>query len=233
MDKVKLNSQLIVSLADALYVSPSVIYSASGIANSTWYRIMQQPEILTIQQLLGIANGMHIPVKRFFYTGNMLIVGHRDDYITESYTPCRYDADALAEFVATTDSATWLQAAKEIGVGRDNLRHSLLGERRTPVIRFLEVCNVFGINPFRFLIDPNPEVEIGSGRRNKPAAPTELKALREDMLKLSKTVAQLTEQYKHLLAQHEALLREFRAYRGDNNTHMAAEDIPEPKPDED
>lgn len=230
MDKVKLNSQLIVSLADALYVSPSVIMGASGIANSTWYRIMQQPDILTIQQLLGIANGMRIPVKRFFYTGCMLIVGHRDDYITDPYSPCRYDAEALKEFVDTTDSATWMKAAKEIGVTRDNLRHSLMGERRTPVIRFLEVCNVFGINPFRFLVDPNPEVEIGSGRRYKPGASTELKALREDVSRLSDTVSDLMQKYSDLQRQLDELQRNSRR---EVHIHIASEDIPEPTPDED
>lgn len=224
-----LNCKLIVSLADALYVSPSVIMSASGIANSTWYRIMQQPNLLTIQQLLGIANGMHIPVKRFFYTGHMLMVGHRDDYITEPYTPCHYDANALQEFVTTTDSATWYQAAKTIGVTRDNLRHSLLGERRTPVIRFLEVCNVFGVNPFSFLVDPNSEAEIGSSRHNKTAAPSEIKALREDVSKLSDTVSDLMQKYSDLQRQLDELQRNSRR---EVHIHIASEDIPEPTPDE-
>lgn len=232
MDKVKLNIQLITSLADALYVSPSVIMSASGIANSTWYRIMQQPDILTIQHLLGIANGMHIPVKRFFYTGNMLMVGHRDDYITDPYIPCRYDAEALQEFVATTDSATWLQAAKEIGVTRDNLRHSLLGERRTPVIRFLGVCNVFGISPFRFLVDPNPESSVKGGRQAKPVPPSytgELNKLREDVNKLSDTVADLTRKYNDLLLQLNELANNSR--RG-VHVHIVTDDIPDPTPDD-
>lgn len=231
MDKVRLNIQLINSLADALYVSPTEIISASGIANSTWYRIMQQPDTITIQHLLGIANGMHIPVRRFFYTGHTLIVGHRDDYIADPYHECRYDADALQEFVSNTDSATWMQAAKEIGVTRDNLRNSLLGTRRTPVIRFLNVCNIFGINPFTVLVDPNPETTKADRKAVPSSMRAEIDALRKEVSTLSHSVSELTEQYQHLLAQHEALLREFRAYRGDNNTHMAAEPIPDPTPD--
>ena len=231
MDDFKVNTKLIATLSSVLYVPPSDIMNASGITSTTWYRIMQQPDIITIQQLLGIANGMHIPVSRFFYTGSTLLLGHRDDYITEPYLECYYDPEALQEYVASNDGATWMQAAKIIGVSRDNLRNSLLGTRRTPVTRFLQVCNIFGTNPFMYLVDPNPETTTKSGG-SKPGQASfivELKKIRQDVTKLSATVADLSRKYDKLLEQLEELSGKSRR---EVHVHIVAEDIPDPTPDD-
>jgi hypothetical protein len=231
--QLHLNYRLIATLSSVLYMPPNEIIRMSGIANSTWYRLMQQPQTIPIQQLLGIANGLHIPVKRFFYTGDTCVVGLREEYVTIPYSECRYDGDALQEFVNNTDSATWMQAAKEIGVTRDNLRHSLLGARRTPVTRFLEVCHIFGIDPYTILIDPNPETAPQD--KNKPVAASvrrDIKELKQQISELTTSGSQLSDQYQHLLTQHEALLRELRAYTGGGSrTKMVNEDRPEPAAD--
>ena len=154
---VKLNIKLVGTLSSVLYIPAGEILASTGITTGTFYRIKNNPEILTIQQLLSIANGLHVPVRHFFYTGNTYVIGHRDDYITEPYLECSYDSERLQEFVSNTDSATWKHASEILGITRDNLRNSLLGARRTPVMRFLQVCAIFGINPFTILVDPNPD----------------------------------------------------------------------------
>ena len=237
MNDFKLNTKLIATLSSVLYVPPSDIMNASGITSTTWYRIMQQPDIITIQQLLGIANGMHIPVSRFFYTGSTLLLGHRDDYITEPYLECYYNPEALQEYVASTDGATWMQAAKIIGVSRDNLRNSLLGTSRTPTTRFLEVCNIFGTDPFKILIDPNPAFDPKTARRFIPTSYNyEIKALRKDVSTLSKTVKELLQKYNELQQQFDDLRRQTKRFGAypipDDQTHMAADPIPDPTPDD-
>lgn len=231
-DDVKLNTRLIGTLSSVLYIPAGEILDSTGISTGTWYRIMKEPDILTIQQLLAIANGLHIPVKRFFYTGSMLLVGHRDDYITDSYQECRYDSDVLQEFMTTSNNATWKHAAEIIGVTRDNLRNSLLGARRTPVTRFLQVCNIFGIDPFTILIDPNPEQTTKGGRHTKSVPPSfsaEISKLRQDMTKLSDTVADLTRKYDQLQQQLDELAGNSRR---EVHVHIVAEDIPDPTPDD-
>lgn len=218
--RYQFNVSLIATLSSVLAMPPSELISLTGIATTTWYRLMKQPDAITIQQLLAIANGLHIPVRRFFYVqGEPCVVGYRNEYEYLPYTPCYYDADALQQYVDVTDSATWLQASRELGVTRDNLRRSLLGASRTPVQRFLQMCHVFGIDPFTVLIDTNPEVKPDGSRatykqqaHSHATMSIEIGELRKKLDHLSDTVARLTEDYKHLQAQHEALLREFRAY---------------------
>ena len=210
MEKVRLNTKLISSLSNVLFIPAAEIIVASEIANSTYYRIMQTPIIITIQQLLCIANGLHVPVRRFFSFGNADIIGKREDYIAEPYQPCHYDEDALQEFVQNCNTATWKRAAEATGMSYSRLRNSLLAVTRTPVTRFLQVCSVFGINPFSILIDPNPEVKRKSrsaaGRDAKLAE--ELSMLRQDVNTLSRHVADLTKKYEELLSAHDALLRQ-------------------------
>lgn len=239
--RYQFNVRLIATLSSVLAMPPSELISLTGIATTTWYRLKQHPDAITIQQLLAIANGLHIPVRRFFYVqGEPCVVGYRNEYEYLPYTPCYYDADALQQYVDATDSATWLQASRELGVTRDNLRRSLLGASRTPVQRFLQMCHVFGIDPFTVLIDTNPEVmPDGSRPTNKQQAHShatmriEIGELRKKLGHLSDTVVRLTEDYKHLQDQHEALLREFRAYTEGSSIPMAADPIPDPEPDED
>lgn len=231
---LQLNIRLITTLSSVLCMPPSEIISVTGFVTSTWYRLMKQPQAITIQQLLAIANGLHIPARRFFYyKDEPCVLGLRDEYVCLPYSECYYDDVELHRFVTSeTNSATWAQAAQATGITRDNLRHSLLAMSRTPVQRFLEVCHVFGIDPFTILIDPNPEYDVKARHTMTPstaALRTDVEVLRRDIRQLSQTVAQLSEHYQHLQAQHEALLREFHAYTdGGTRMHMAAEDIPDP-----
>ena len=235
---IHLNTRLICTLNNILGVQHSEIYTAAGINSSTWYRIMAQPEIITIQQLLAIANSQHIPVSRFFYAGSAFLLGRREEYVTEPYEDCYYNADVLAEFVAASPTANWKDAARKTGVTRDNLRNSLLGTSRTPTTRFLEVCNIFGTDPFKILIDPNPAFDPKTARRSVPTPYNyEIKALRKDVSTLSQTVKELLQKYNELQQQFDDLRRQTKRFGAypipDDQTHMAADPIPDPTPDDD
>lgn len=214
---IKLNTKLIANLGSALILPTVYITDKVGIANSTWYTIMGKPSAITIQQLLSIANGLHIPVKLFFSEGDVDIVGHRDDYVTEPYQDCYYNAEALQNIIDSHPDTTWQKAADATGVTRDNLRKSLLAVRRTPVTRFLIACDALGISPFDILIDPNPE----KGTEQKHEG-NDVGKLLEDMRKLTATVEDLASKYKALLARQNRLENTIREYLGDG-IGMAAE----------
>lgn len=219
MNAVHLNTTLISSLCDVLFMSAADIRKKSAIPCTTWYTIMGKPSAITIQQLLSIANGLHIPVKLFFSEGDVDIVGHRDDYVTEPYQDCYYSAEALQNIIDSRPDTTWQKAADATGVTRDNLRKSLLAVRRTPVTRFLIACGALGISPFDILIDPNPE----KGTEQKHEG-NDVDKLLEDMRKLSATVEDLTSKYKALLTRQSKLENTIREYLGDG-IGMAAEEV--------
>ena len=226
-NNIRLNPRLISSLSSVLHMSAGEILHVTGISSTTWYRIMSNPETITIQQLLAIANSLQIPVKRFFYKDGTCFIGQRSDYVTSPYLECYYDADALQGFVADTSSATWKQTAEIVGVTRDNLRNSLLAVRRTPVTRFLQVCNIFGINPFTVLIDPNSDTngQHPYNRNSVKSVAVEIKTLRNDVARLSGMVDDLTQKYNELSQQLQLI-------RHNNSRHeeyggMAAEGSPE------
>ena len=224
--KTRLNSKLISTLSTVCFISPADIMRASNIARSTWYNIMGDPSTITVQQLLAIANGMHIPVRRFFSSDKADVIGKRDDYITEPYYPCHYDSDSLQEVVSNRADATWRQAAAVAGMSPSHLRNSLLAVTRTPVTRFLTACNAFGIDPFTVLVDPNPEK-----KRNAKGTPSDISLLRKDIKTLSDTVTDLTAKYEKLLAAHQLLLERIDNRSSHGSTGMAAEPAEEPVPD--
>lgn len=172
---------------------------------------MRRPTGITIQQLLAIANGLHVPVRRFFSTDKTDLIGQRDNYIAEPYQKCHYDDTVLHEFVQNSaTTATWKKAAEATGMSYSRLRNSLLAITRTPVTRFLTVCNVFGINPFTILIDPNPDLLSQKDKRmpgtQNMALRREIELLQKNIDTLNSTVADLEKKYKVLLQAHDALL---------------------------
>lgn len=233
---IRLNTLLIKSLSNVLLLSPVRMINDTGIANSTWYYIMEKPEGISIQQLLSFANGLHIPVRRFFSLGKTDVIGKREDYITEPYNECRYDDAALQQLINASTSATWQKAAKAIGMSRSRLRDSLLAVTRTPVERFLKVCEAFDINPFTILIDPNPEptkqssAPRGSAARKELSLLAEVAALTDKLANLNATVADITAKYDNLLRRHNELLnrhndleRRYNDFVGHGSTIMAAD----------
>lgn len=153
---LRLNTTLITSLGRVLGITNTELMEATGIMNATWYRIMGHPDQITVQQLISIANGLRIPVKRFFSIEDTDMVGNKDDYIENPYKPCLYDTKKLLHLIDTCAVATWQDVANTLGISRSNLRNSLLLVTRLPLDRFLTSCEFFGIDPFCVIIDPNP-----------------------------------------------------------------------------
>jgi len=208
MNIIRLNTKFISTMGSILMMPASEMIAAANIATSTWYCIMQKPDEITVQHILALANGLHIPVRRFFSTGRTDIIGRREDYISASYQPCRYDAGTLQRLINSHSGVTWQKAAETVGMTPSRLRNSLLGETRTPVIRFLSVCAVFDIDPFSILIDPNPEPrKSGRHTARHTTANEEIAAIREEVSSLRKQIADLTSKYSDLLKAHERLAK--------------------------
>ena len=207
MDITRLNTKLLTSLSSVLFMPPAEIMNTATIANSTWYHLMERPDGISIQQLLALANGLHIPVRRFFSSGRADIIGRRDDYITEPYTPCYYDEKVLGDLVATRTAATWKKAAEVTGMSRSRLRDSLLAVTRTPVVRFLAVCEAFSIDPFEILVDPNPEAGRKTHRTASPDIAREMAELKSQVERLSGAVDELSRKYAVLLERYDRLER--------------------------
>jgi len=236
MDKtIRLNTKLIKNLSKVLYMPAAEIVAVTGMNRSTWYRIAESPQIITVQQLLLVANSLHVPVRRFFSTDRTDIVGKREDYITELYEECAYDADMLQSTVDARPDISWQQAADATGVTRDNLRMSLLAVTHTPVVRFLKACEAWGIDPFTILTDPNPEPVKETSKAKKQAdLRAEISELRKDIRALSETVGELTRKYEALTKKHDALARRVSVnFENVNGSHIsiAADELMPPEPD--
>jgi len=201
---VRLNTKLITCLTGVLFVNSTDITNATTIAASTWYYIMRKPESISVQQLLALSNGLHIPVRRFFSTDSTDIIGRREDYVAEPYLECRYDDATLQAIIASRTVTTWQKAAKATGMSRSRLRDSLMAVTRTPVSRFLKVCASFNIDPFKILVDPNPDAKTKTKRRGGETANAgslaEIVELRKEISRLSGAIDDLTAKYNALLA---------------------------------
>lgn len=214
---VRLNTKLIKSIGDVLYMPAAELIEATTIANSTWYNIMAKPEGISIQQLILIANGLHIPARRFFSTGSTDLVGKRDDYVTDPYLPCRYDEAALQRLVERRTDATWKKAAEAAGMSWQRLRNSLLAVTRTPVTRFLAVCKAFDVDPFAVLIDDNPPKKQSRTGGSAAKAASETAYLRRRIDELTAIVDDLKGKYESLLLAHEQLARRVQVNIGTIN----------------
>ena len=223
----RLNTKLITSLSNVLFMPPGDIMAATTIPSSTWYRIMSAPESITIQQLLLISNGLHIPVRRLFSTGRTDIIGRKEDYIAEPYKECYYDSEAFQDIVNTSNEATWKMASEFTGVTRYRLRNSILSITRTPVQRFLAVCTAFDVEPFTILADPNPELKHKERKQGGISNDfvSELSELRSQITNLSKAVDNLTSKYKDLLDAHKFLLKRINDHLDKHNNWLNNETI--------
>lgn len=238
--KVKLNVQLIMSLDSVLNRSWARLKDSIDIPRSTLYRIKDGAEGIDMKQLLAIANGLHIPVSKFFYTGSIRMIQRSEDYVTEPYLPCRYEYETLRTIVEQRRDITWVKAYDIIGITQDNLKNSLLSYD-VPVTRFIDFCDGFGIDPFTILIDPNPKP---SRRRKDDGAltPTDLAGLREDIRSLTEKTKELAgkysviedrynilvEKYENLLGVYDELLRRLGGHN--SSIDMAADPLSDQTP---
>lgn len=212
-NKIRLNARLVSSLNSVLFKSAAELMDAAGIASTTWYKVMKEPNSITVQQLLAISNALKIPVRRFFSSGSSDIVGHHDDYVVDNCLPCSYDADSLRAFVESNNRVTWQMAAEATRTTPSHLRNSMLLETRLPVPRFLTACEAFGIDPFSILIDPNAtsskgrKPDIGALGVEMAALRADLASIRAEVEKINGTVAELQAKCDDLLSAYDALAR--------------------------
>lgn len=82
---VRLNNTLIASLGSIMRVTDAEICKAAGFSITTWYRLKDHPEKMSIQYLLGIANDLQIPIRHFFTTEKTDKVMTREEYLTSTY----------------------------------------------------------------------------------------------------------------------------------------------------
>ena len=213
MNKIRLNARLVSSLNSVLFKSAAELMDAAGIASTTWYKVMKEPNSITVQQLLAISNALKIPVRRFFSSGSSDIVGRHDDYVVDNCLPCSYDADSLRAFVESNNRVTWQMAAEATRTTPSHLRNSMLLETRLPVPRFLTACEAFGIDPFSILIDPNAtsskgrKPDIGALGVEMAALRADLASIRAEVEKINGTVMDLQAKCNDLLSAYDALAR--------------------------
>lgn len=72
-----LNEYLLKDLAHTLRMTYKEISSLSNISITTLYRILEAPSRISVQQLIDLANGLCVPVSRFFSCNNDDKVGQR------------------------------------------------------------------------------------------------------------------------------------------------------------
>lgn len=228
----KLNTHLLSSLPRVLRMTHNEVSEASGISIACWYRLIKQPDRITVQQLISLANGLHIPVSLFFSTDETDIIGVRDDYVMQlNYQNCYYDSEAVHRRIGEGTATSWRDAAEAVGMHWTNVSASLLAVSRTPVTRLMALCETFHFDIFEFIVDPNK----GAIRRHvgTPSAPAggsdglvkEIKSLKEDVHRLSETVKDLSRRYEDLFKTHKDLLKRFDEHLSEGRAGIAAEDI--------
>lgn len=220
---IRLNATLIANLGSVFPQPMAEIIEATGIKSSTFYDVTKNIEKITIEQLLGIANGLHIPVRRLFSIGKTDAIGQREDYVADPYQPCSYSKQALEDFVNSHRNATWKAAGEASEMTWQGLRESLKSDRRFPISRLLAICRHFNIEPFTILLDPNP-IKKGKGRRASSANSTlhaEVNMLRRAVELLNQDVDDLKGKYESLLENYEQLAKRLQVNIGTiNDSHI-------------
>ncbi len=159
---MQLNEKLVKQLPRILNMTNGAISEKSNIAISTWYRIVQTPSKISVHQLIDLANGLHIPVSRFFSSEFSDEIGKREDYIVcGNFKECYYNGEAIQKVVKSGIVSSYKDAATSVGVHPNRVKESLLAVHRLPVIRLLNFCNAFTLNFFEFIVDPNLETDSG------------------------------------------------------------------------
>lgn len=152
---LKLNENLFKNLACALRMTYKEISSQSNISMTTLYRIIETPSKISVQQLIDLANGLCVPVSRFFSKDSKEPVGGREDYIEfNHYKFCFYDKDAMQKVIDSSIVSSYRDIASIVGLHPNRVKESLLAEHRLPVTRLLNLCDNLKIDFFNFVIDP-------------------------------------------------------------------------------
>ena len=160
LNTIHFNEFLLANLHLILGMPRAEVAVAARIAVTTWYRITKEPQRLTVQQLLDISNGLHIPVRHFFSDRKITGTINRKDYVVNyDYKNCYYDSDAVRKLIKESTTISWKDAADVTGIHAFRVKESLLAVYRLPVTRLINFCNAFDLNIFDYIIDPNAPVK--------------------------------------------------------------------------
>lgn len=153
---LQLNENLFKGMAHVLRMSYKEISTQSGISITTLYRIIETPLKISVQQLIDLANGLCVPVSRFFSQNSMEEVGEREDYINSNYYKlCFYDKSAVQRIIESDTVSSYRDIASVVGLHPNRVKESLLAEHRLPVTRLLNFCDNLNIDFFSIVVDPN------------------------------------------------------------------------------
>lgn len=203
MKKIRLNTTLLGMLHTVLSMSSNKLGRSSGISSSSWTDLKKDFGKISIRNLLAIANGQHIPVRRFFSSEEINHIGVRSDYVVEEYQQCLYQPEQLERIINGRDGMTWSRVASIVGMSYQGLSKSMRSmSASSPVQRLLDVCEILKIDPFTILIDPNkertdeeklPDVAIEK-------EPQDIEELQKEMERLHGIVSRLTEDMHELFS---------------------------------
>lgn len=153
---LQLNENLFKGMAHVLRMSYKEISTQSGISITTLYRIIETPLKISVQQLIDLANGLCVPVSRFFSQNSMEEVGEREDYINSNYYKlCFFDKSAVQRIIESDTVSSYRDIASVVGLHPNRVKESLLAEHRLPVTRLLNFCDNLNIDFFSIVVDPN------------------------------------------------------------------------------
>lgn len=153
---LQLNESLFKSLARVLRMTYKDISSQSNISVTTLYRLIETPAKISVQQLIDLANGLRVPVSRFFSKDCKEAIGEREDYINfNHYKFCFYDKSAMQKVIDSDTFSSYRDIASVVGLHPNRVKESLLAEHRLPVTRLLNFCVDLKLDFFNFVVDPN------------------------------------------------------------------------------
>lgn len=199
---MQLNEKLLKELPRVLFMTHGAISKQSNIAIATWYRIVQTPSKISVQQLLDLANGLQVPVSRFISMDDKNIVSQHKDYIVYSgYKKCYYDRNAIQKVISSGMISSYRDAAPFVGLHPNRVKESLLAIHRLPVVRLLKFCTTFTLNVFDFIVDPNsPNANIKE-QKEITAQSSEYAAILHDIATLLREQAIFREEVRRDIAE--------------------------------
>ena len=182
---LQLNEKLFKSLSSVLRMTYKEISSQTNIAMTTLYRIIETPSKISVQQLLDLANGLCVPVSRFFSKDSKEPVGEREDYIEfDHYKLCFYDKGAMQKVINSSIVSSYREIASVVGLHPNRVKESLLAEHRLPVTRLLKFCDALKMDYSFFIVDPNSKDNNAKEKKNVAITTSEYETILHELVTL-------------------------------------------------
>ena len=220
---LQLNEKLFKSLSSVLRMTYKEISSQTNIAMTTLYRIIETPSKISVQQLLDLANGLCVPVSRFFSKDSKEPVGEREDYIEfDHYKLCFYDKGAMQKVINSSIVSSYREIASVVGLHPNRVKESLLAEHRLPVTRLLKFCETLKLEFFNFVIDPN-SISVNTKEQNKNlGGVSEYATIMYDIATMQREIASFKILLEDTKRGIEELNRKLGAFTGADDVHPIA-----------